>query len=357
MEFPTENFGAVPSPFDYRDEYASAAAIAAATAAPVSIDLTKLPVLMQGQRPACVAHAAATLMMAYHYLKTGEIVRFSPRFIDAYMKTFDGLGPDGSGAYPRFSFKTLAKVGCATEAMLPNDVSLSDEAYRDPSILTDAVMLEAARYKIPGYVSIKLDGDSARHGMSAFGPLSILLQIGREWYTAPDGTTSYDPAKIMPLRPPAAIISGHEIVRHVSADPDLDTIRNSWSASWGFEGDGTLHPSQWAPFLVEQWAIAEIPADISALLASLPAPADFHYQWTRTLVAGNTVPDDDVRYAQIALMILGFLGPVPADELGFFGPKTEAAVLKYQQSKRIATPAPFSIGPLTRGFLNKDFAV
>ncbi len=359
MDIPTPVLGGLPSPFDYRDEYAAAAALAAAEAAPegpISIDLSKVPVLMQSKRPACVAHAAATLMMLYWYHRTGTIVRFSPRFIDAWMKTQDGLPLTGTGAYPRLSMRCLAKVGCATEDVLPNDVTLSDAAYRSAQILTPEVMANAAQYRIPGYVSVATDLQSTRRFMRAFGPLSMLMQIGEEWYTGTDGKTSYDPKKILPLRTPAVVISGHEVVRSKSEDPDLDTLRNEWSIAWGNGGDGTFHPSEWTPFIAEQWAIAEIPADATQLISALPAPSAFHYRWDSNLYLGMP-RSEGVKAAQIALMILGFLAPVPADELGFYGAKTAEAVLKYQRARRIAQPSAHNIGPQTRAKLSADFAI
>jgi hypothetical protein len=355
MEF--RNPGGLTSPFDYRDAYAARAAIPAVVSeAPVSVDLHNIPVLMQGQRPACVAHAAAKLLMWYWYCRTGKLIRFSPRFIDAYMKTFDGLNLENDGAYPRYSMKVLAKVGCATEDTLPNDIFLSDTEYRDPSILTPAVMAEAARYKIPGYVSIKTDINSSRRGMREFGPLSMLLEIGEEFFTGPDGVSSWDPNKIMPLRTPHPSIGRHQVTRHSSFNPDLDKLANSWSANWGYEGDGSFHPSEWYPYINEQWAIASIPEDVTAFIATLPAPSEFHYNFTRDLHYGAP-RDEEVKYAQIAFMILGFLDALPADQLGFYGNKTAAAVVKYQQARKIIAPSAHDIGPRTRAALNADFAV
>lgn len=353
--------GAEQSPFDYRDKYVAAAVTAAAEAkgeAPIVIDLSVFKVLMQGLRPACVSHAWALRMRIWWYHKTGKIVLFSPRFLDALAKKYDGLGLVGTGTYPRLVCKLSAQFGCATEDVLPNDITLSDTEYRNPAILTDAVMANAAQYKIPGYVWSDTDVDSMRKSMRLFGPLSVLFRIGKEWWTGTDGVSSYDPAKIMPLRPPAVIVSGHQVVVHASTDDDLNTLRNSWDAGWGFGGDGKYHPEDYAPFTIEAWNIAELPANIADLLKNLPSPSDFHFKWSTDLHFGMP-QNDDVKFAQIALMILGFLDPasVPANELGYFGNKTAAAVLKYQQSKRIARPSAHDIGPMTRGFLNADFAV
>ena len=63
-----------------------------------------------------------------------------------------------------------------------------------------------------------------------------------------------------------------------------------------------------------------------------------------------------MKFAQIAFMILGLLAPIPAEELGIFGPKTAAANAKYQQAHRISL-APNHIGPQTRTALNSQFSI
>jgi peptidoglycan hydrolase-like protein with peptidoglycan-binding domain len=55
-------------------------------------------------------------------------------------------------------------------------------------------------------------------------------------------------------------------------------------------------------------------------------------------------------------MIRGLLAPLSADEIGHYGMKTCNAVRAYQRNQNIY-PAPDSVGPLTRGALNQEFAI
>lgn len=350
---PTQHtFGALPSTPDYRDAYAAAAALPAITPealAPFLYDISQLPVLDQNKVPACVSNAAVILLQAYHFGKTGKVIPFSPRFLDIRSNQ-PWLGIN-DGRYPRDVMRVMAKEGCATTALLPNDtVSISVSQYRNPAVITQAMRDEAGQYKIPGYVKISTDREKMRQAVRTFGPLSILLRIGEEWWTP-----SYKPADINPLRTPKVIVSGHEVVMRGNRTDALNRLRNSWGNLWNDGGEADYDPSAWAPFIDEAWAIAEIPADVQQLLKALPAPADFHYQWTRNLSRGQY--NDDIKFAQIAFMILGIMDPVPAEELGWYGGKTAVAVGKYQRLKGIKPLAPDSIGPLTRGFLNQEFAV
>lgn len=358
--------GAILSSPDYRDQIA-AAGILASTIAEIEAGIAALPeifktlldkfkVLDQNKTPACVSHAWALCMMYWWYKKTGEIVEFSPRFLDI-LSSEDWIPIDG-GRVPRTVCKISANIGCCTTAMLPNDTETrpgeSDldviKRYRGATI-TQAMRDEAAKYKIPGYVYIA--DDSAidfRLGVKLYGLVSGLFRISDRFWVP-----SWSPADIMPLKP-ATPTSGHQMVVY-GWEGALNWLRNSWSSLWGYSGDGTYDPKLWLNNIYEGWAIADVTVDLKALLSSLPRPADFHYQWNTNLRRGDY--NDDVKFAQIALMILGIMGNVAPEDLGHYGPKTSAAVAKYQAILKIplADRNPDSIGPLTRGGLNKQFAL
>ena len=341
---------------DYRDGYAAAATLPALVniTLPASYETQLAPPMMQSKIPACVAHSVTENLKLYWFRKKGKWIDFSPRFLDILVKRFDGQDRSTGGTYPRLVFKLAVQYGCATTATLQNDTSLPVLEYRDDAKLTKEVFAEAAQYKIPGYVSIPLDFQTTRQAIYVYGATSMLFAVGDTLYTAPDGTISWADKDIDPLRPPKIITSGHQMTPKGWTDPTYNKLRNEWSSLWANNGDIRYDPRTWSPFIYEQWAVAEIPPDVQNLLKSLPAPKDFHYQWNTNLALGDH--NDDVGFAQIAYMILGFLAPVPANELGIFGPKTAAANAKYQQAHRIA-PSPNNIGPLTRAALNAEFAV
>jgi len=344
--------GALISPHDYRDGYA-ASAIAVTLAPPLNLPATYKTQLaapmMQALEPACVSHSVADNLKLYWFRKTGKWIDFSPRFLDILAKRFDGQDRATGGTYPRLVFKLAVQYGCATTATLPNDTSLPVLEYRDDNKLTETVFAEAAQYKIPGYVSVALDFQGTRQAIYLYGAISTLFQVGNELWVPSWADKDTDP-----LRTPKQIVSGHQMSPFGWEDSTYNDLQNEWSDKWANKGQTRYDPKAWSPFVIEQWAVAEIPPDIQDFLKALPAPSAFHYTWQKDLAFGDQ--NEDIKFVQIAYMILGLLEPIPAEELGIFGPKTATANAKYQQAHRIA-PAPNHIGPQTRAALNGQFSI
>ena len=354
MEHIVPTLGAIPSPYDYRDNYAKSVLMPPLVLPPAFDTTMPGPVLMQAQTPSCVSHSVAQVLQLHVYRSTGKLIDFSPRFLDVLAKRFDGQPLDG-GTIPRLVFKLAVQYGCATTATLPNDTSLPLAQYRNDAVLTPQVFAEAAQYKIPGFIRIPDTFYDMRQAVFLHGAVSVLMQVGNTWWTALDGTSSWDPAQIDPLRVPVTTEGGHQIVVKGWTDGVLNKLRNSWSDQWDIKGEAHYDPNAWASHTIEGWVVAEIPADVKSFLATLPGSTDFHYTWNNNLSIGQT--NEDVKFLQIALMILGFLVPIPAEQLGIYGPKTAAAVAAYQLYKHINPQAPNSVGPRTRAALNSDFSV
>ncbi len=342
--------GAIESPPDYRSDIASATfQVYSAPSALPSFEyanMARYPVLMQALEPACVSNWLALAMQDYWFRKTGNIINFSPRFLDALMKTYDGLGMN-DGAYPIVALKAAVKYGCATTDDCPNDTSLPVAEYRDPAVLTPQARQNALQWRIPGFIKVSTDIDSIRAHIAAFGVVGTLKNIGSEWWNP-----SWKDADIDPIRTPAEIVGGH-MTSDFGWSGFYNKLRNSWSDQWADRGNARYDFAAWSHFIREAWVIAEIPDDVRSLLATLPAPQDFHYRWDADMAFGGA-PSDDVKFAQIFLMIQGYMAPPPADQLGVFGPKTAAAVLSFQQANGVPTSGlgGTRIGPLTRAAMN-----
>lgn len=352
--------GALQSPPDYRDSIA-----ASSVAVPPSPDglatfyfnMASIPVLMQAMQPACVNHWLAQAMQVHFLKKTGQLVQFSSRFGDVLCKQYDGQPIDG-GTFPRLALKLAAEFGMATTATVPNDTSLPLEQYRDPSVLTAAAYAEAAQYRIPGYIQIALAAASLKDAVYEFGFVGTLRNIGDEWYTAAGGETTWDDALIDPLRIPAQVVSGH-MTGDFGWSGNLMRLRNEWSTAWANGGNADYDVTQWLQFMREAWVIAEVPQDTQDFLATLPSPSNFHYQWNEDMEQG-TGPTGDITMLQIAMMILGYMTPPPVDQLGYYGPRTAAAVLVYQEAAELPNVADLAgsiVGPETRQALNQKFAL
>lgn len=347
-------FGSLESPTDYRDEYAMASVGDIMTAAVPPVTLPKTfhealgSVLHQQKTPSCVSHSVVAVIRLYWFYKTGDWIDFSPRFLDVLAKRTDGQPIDG-GTFPRLVMSLAAKYGCATTATVPNDTSLPINQYRDDKVLTPEAFAEALKWRIPGYVRVPVDPVSMRQAIFFYGAISVLYRVGEELWVP-----SWQPKDVDPLRTPKAIVSGHQMTPNGWSDEKLNILRNSWGATWGTNGETHYDPTAWNQYTIEAWAVAELPEDLKQYLSHLPKQADFHFTWNTDLKRGDT--NDDVKYAQIALMILGFMPPVAPEDLGIFGPKTSLAVGQFQKANGIS-PVPDRIGPKTRKVLNEKFAV
>ena len=346
--------GAYQSPDDYRDGYVMAAMGELApegteTALPATFYEELGKVLHQQKTPSCVAHSVATVVRLYHFYKTGQWIDFSPRFLDALAKTQDGLGVN-DGAYPRMMMSLAAKYGCATTATVPNLTALSNAQYRDKKVLTPEAYAEALKYKIPGYVRVLSDAKSLRRATYFYGAVSVLYRIGCELWNP-----SWDASNVDPMRTPGTIVSGHQMTLNGWSTDKLNIIRNSWGTTWGTNGETHYDKDAWDNYTVEAWAVAEIPKNLKEYLANLPKPGDFHYTLTKDVKRGDV--SADVKAMQIGLMILGFMAPVPPEDLGIYGPKTSVAVAAFQKASGISPQAPDSFGPKSRKAFNDRFAV
>ena len=356
MDNPRATGGILSDP-DYRDAIATNAVLAAAidtmladAALPESfkIDIENLKVLDQNKIPACVSHGWALVMKYWWWKKTGEIVDFSPRFLDI-MSSEDWIPLDG-GRAPRTVCKVSMNIGCCTTALLPNDTEgLSIAEYRNKNVITQAMLDEAKKYRIPGYIKIPDEKiEDFRKATKLYGLVSALFAISDAFWVP-----SWNSNDIDPLRTKQST-SNHQMVVY-GWDGAMNLLRNSWSALWNKQGNATYNAKQWLDFIYEGWAIATIPEDTAAFLKSLPKPYEFTYRWNRNLTLGET--SEDVKFAQIAFMILGYLKPITPDELGIFGPKTAKANMLFQAASKITPTAPNNIGPKTRAALNTRFGL
>lgn len=359
LEF--KNPGGLQSKPDYRANLiASAVAGNSATPTPtlppsLFTNFERFGYYDQQKTPSCVSHAVANLMKLWWFMKTGEVVRFSPRFLHVMSKT--GYGPN-DGRDPVSVLKIAQKYGCATELTCPNDTSLDNATYVGIPI-TQSMLDEAIQRKIPGYVMIPPTQYGIRAAIQQYGAVAMLFQISNAFWTAPDGTSSWAQDKIDPVRAPKSIfdvISGHEIVGS-GYNTSLDHFVNSWGNNWAEHGESDYLFNEWEKWITEAVAIAEVPGDAINLVRMLPPADEFKHNFTQTIGYGSQ--GDEVRALQIALSIDGE-NPYP-EVTGFYGDKTRQAVLAFQSKYQVAPQATINIlngrnvGPATRAQLNKLF--
>ena len=360
-------FGAIPSERDYRSEVL-ANAVADLVKPTVTLpkqlvtDLSKFYVLNQHRTPACVSHAWALFLTIYWYLKTGKVIKFNPQFMHI-LSAWDGAGAE-DGRSPITVAQVSKNYGCATVDIMPDQsASLDNATYMDKKWLTDAVMADAAKYKIPSYLLLgstagKITEDIIRQAIANYGAVSLLFKIGKEWWTNPNGVTSYAKADLSPLRTPAVVSGGHEVLGF-GWNNQIDRLRNSWGADWCDGGDVDFILNEWQPFIYEAIVIADIPTDALKLVQGLPKAKEFKHNFAKDIK--YTTRSLEVRALQIALAIDGsFAYP---EITSYFGSVTADAVLAFQRKYKVADEselAPLkgrSVGPKTRQKLNELFNI
>lgn len=357
---PILNPGAVPSKPDYRADLVAAAVAAQSVAPTLPISLQtnfqKFGILNQAQEPACVSHAMANLMKLWYFLKTGQIVDFSPRFLHniSGLPQYNGgstFGPE-DGRDPMTVAKMAFTYGCATEATCPNDTTLPTNVYFSSTVLTPAMMTEAAQYKIPGYVPVQPTQLAIRQAIQKYGAVSLLMQISNSFWTDVNGNTTYAQAAIDPVRAPQSasqVIGGHELTGS-GWNASIDHLVNSWSNDWAQQGESDYIFNEWQNYIIEGVAITEVDTATLDLIQGLPPAGEFKHNFVQTLTKGQTSPE--VRALQIALTIAG-CNTYP-EITGYFGPITAASVLAFQNKYNIPNSGTNGtvVGPLTRTKLN-----
>lgn len=286
-------------------------------------DAWKMEVENQGPQPACGAHAGAELKdLSLH-------MRATPRFTWGDLKTFDGW-PIDMGTDNRSVMKSITKSGVLDFSQLGNDVSLPEVEYAKAP--TAAQRALAVKHAGMGYGFIQdLSFNGIKQFISDHGPSIVTVRVGKEWWTGADGIASWAESKILPLRAPAVIVSGHFVVAH-SYDEQFIYFINHWSDGWGRKGHGYFG-ADYMPFVTDAGAL-------------------FPLQFKKDLFFGMTDPDvlDLQRYlnshgSPVAATGAGSSG----NETNYFGPATKAAVIHWQTVNGIS-PAAGYFGPLSRAF-------
>ena len=345
-------------------------------------DFDKVPDVFQRQIGACQNHSYAEVHMHREFRLTGVMPTLSPRFPYTMCKIEDGIVDQGT--YTNMPFKIGVKYGVATDAVLPNDTTLSYDAYtfnRSIQNIPQAAFTDADKHRIPGYVQV---GDYA-NGVTADQlyqalqrePDGIVIQIalGAEWYTDAQGNTTWQGSKLIPIRKVVSAIDDHDITL-IGMETEAGTgrikcfFRNHWSKAWastsgipnGTQPQDTDGDKGWFYFdqhpIVDAFMPSEIPDALLAIIKSLPAQKDFSHTWSTDLAVGMSGPD--VQALQIALKIVGTF-PFTQPVTNYFGPITANAVKQFQLEYKVASAASIAaaqgnVGPSTRAALNKIFA-
>jgi hypothetical protein len=208
--------------------------------------------------------------------------------------------------------------------------------------------------KLTGYASVNVNTpesiatsiDSSKAGVLA------RFVVGSEWWLP-----SWSEKDINPLRAPKAPITGHAIITSAYdfTSKKMFTHPNTWGTGWNRKGHGDTNFADYRP--TEAW----IPYyDFIPERFVLPPAGSFRHNFITPMKQSKGY-NPEVKNLQIALMILGHLELIKKNDMGYYGPKTSAAVLKFQLEKVTLTPYEQMVlrgsvcGPKTLSALNKIF--
>lgn len=351
--------GAFASPIDYRDVGLGQISPVRIYPKEFMIPVENLGIYHQHKLGACIGHAHAQYKKRLDFVDTGKVFDYSPRFIYALAKSIDGYSDEGT--YPRVAAKILKNYGVCTQAMLPNDTLLSHKDYIDLSKITPEAYKEAEAGKIAGYAFIDLTLDGLKQAIVDFNGGSLLLSLGKEWWTDDNGRTSWMPTDIIPLAHPKVKVSGHQVYLRGYKDVEGDTIFyivNSWGDEWGIEGTGWFYWSDYKDYLIEGLTFTDVPNHILNEVKQLPVK--FTHRFDYDLKYGM-LNNDEVRWLQRALK---FFGVYNASITGNYWDITRDSVVKFQEKYKVPLTVVEKLGinkgkyfgPKTRQFMNELIA-
>lgn len=320
---------------EYTLKLGSAGAIPATYMPPEFFQRPK--VFYQRQIPDCGANAGA-FQAAYLDEHPDQI--YSPDYQWVDIKSLDGL-PLGVGTDMKSIFKSLTK-GSIPYAMLPEQTTLPLALFSSPNRLTAEMKAEAANHTISayGFHNDVLSMSVLKNLIYTHKAILVLVQIGDEFWTRPDGVNSWQEQDILPLRSPELVVSGHFIVLG-AFDENQIYFANWWSEDWGRNGYGYFKDN----YVKQIRQVGTIVDSIDAVV--IP-------QFKKDLYLGMT--DPDVSNLQKYLNSHGYTvattGPgSPGNETNYFGGLTQAAVRKMQIANGI-TPSAGYFGIKSRAFVN-----
>ena len=259
-------FGNIPSPKDKRD-FPLGRIQQPVEIPEVFMPVYNLPFYNQGKQPSCTGHAV-TWMINYNELTdVHSFPTLSPRFIYSLSKRDDGI-PDIDGTYYRQALKEAQKYGVCKDFLFPNDTTLSREEYNSTSGITPLAYEDADYRRIKSYASVGTSFAELKQAIYQNKVVLLAIYVDENTYTDSTGVVTWLESKILPLRPPKRMDSGHAVVA-MGYDKDYIYFQNSWGTGWGRNGIGYIG-KDYEKYVYEAWTQVDIPnADIIKLKAEL----------------------------------------------------------------------------------------
>ncbi len=206
-----------PSPTDERD-YPAAAVLARVPRLPKSVRLDEeITIRDQGFWGTCVGKAGAELMSAKFKQKLSTLCLY------VRCKQLDGI-PHIQGTYGRTAMKVMQKDGVCLDKTMPYDL-LKDHS-RLPR-LTEAIKVEAARYKIHAYARAR-NLNEVKEALANGHMLMGVMLLGDNFMNYRGGVVG----------PPTGELHGYHAIIICGYNDDIGAIGGRCANSWGTDNWG-----------------------------------------------------------------------------------------------------------------------
>lgn len=219
-------FGAVPSPVDIRD-WRIVATAANYPESYIIPHLEYLPVLNQGDKPSCVAHALASILAWHHACETGTLEKMS---IVGIFGNRNHTDYKGDGMICRDACLTIKADGDPLLSVLPGNLNTADAIKAYENARTDeAIMQDAKTHAVTG-VALAQGNDAIKHALMNYGPIPFVTR----WYSDFKFSNGY-------LTTSQPNEGGYHCMIIYGWGKGADgkeywLIQNSWGKDWGERG-------------------------------------------------------------------------------------------------------------------------
>jgi C1A family cysteine protease len=198
---------------------------------PPEVDLRPLcpPVMVQGELGSCVAHGV-TEALRYLLIKGGKIdVPLSRLQLYYDARAIEGVTGEDTGCQIRDAIKSALVDGVAHEPLWPYDINRYT-AKPTPDVYVDAKKFEAATFE-----RVPIGTNAVMNALARGFPVIVGLSVFESFEGQEVADTGFVP---LPDFQQEEMLGGHcMLCVGYGQQPGRFTVRNSWGADWGDQGD------------------------------------------------------------------------------------------------------------------------
>ena len=324
---------------DYNQEEIVASAMPVSWEHKTPVDFRSFPELNQLYTGKCVAFTTSKLALINFWLKTKEMLKFSPNSIYTYRSNKPSAGMVGDDA-----FKIWRDKGISLEAVAKSDQVTEDEPY-EVNLLAQEI---AKGFKLGNYITIS-NGDFDRVAstiqVTGKGVMSWFYFTSREW--------SMEIPRVMDnlSAPNSPGASRHSVtVVDYGLLNGVEVLKIEDSAHFG--GRSVRYITR--EFFNKRNFLNAYPMNFH--YEEIPEPNFPNYSFSTDLEFGDN--NNDIRVLQDVLRIENVF-PANVESTGYYGSITAKAVYLFQKKYQVASDAELDqlagmrVGAKTRAKLNE----